>query len=157
MEALRARVFRLYVFASPDTFDVIVLMVMCTPFRLIFLCYFQKQSISYSNASPYQSYTVVNKQVVNHGRQLNISSSQGSGISKSKADNSRFSFRFRLSDIRSIWSVSGLGGGILKFLPRGGGENYSTPLRTRCMVRISSNQKSIELEPSLTVSSADPC
>lgn len=130
-------------------------MVMYTPFRLIFRWYFQQQAISYSIASPYQSCTVVNRQMVNHGRQLNISSSQGSGISKSKADNSWSSFGFRLNDIRSICSVSGLGGGILKFLQRGGGENYSTPLRTRCMVRRSSNQKSIELGPSLTASSAD--
>lgn len=93
--------------------------------------------------------------MVNHGRQLNISSSQGSSISKSKADNSQSSFGFRLNDTRSICSVSGLGGGILKFLQRGGGENYSTPPRTRCMVRRSSNQKSIELGPSLTASSAD--
>lgn len=151
MEALRGCMYSRVL----ATFDVIVLMVMCTPFRLIFRWYPQQQAISYSNASPYQSCTVVNRQMVNHARQLNISSSQGSGISKSKADNSRSSFGFRLNDIRSICSVSGLGGGILKFLQRGGGGNYSTPLRTRCMVRRSSNQKSIELGPSLTAPSAD--
>lgn len=154
MEALRARGFRLYVFEGPGTFNIIVLMVMYPPFRFIFRCYYQQQSISYPNASPYQSYTVVNKQVMNRSRQLNISSSQGSGTSKSKADNSRFSFRLHLSDVRWIWLVGDLGGGILKFL-QGGGENYSTPLRTRCIVRISSNQKRIEPGPSLKVSLAD--